>query len=72
MRRSDPGWGISESRTGDFQRAPSEQSDEWAEGRRYLGLDILARSRMNAVTDTNTGIDTGPEEVSESLLELSA
>ena len=23
MRRSDPGWGISESRTGDFQRAPS-------------------------------------------------
>ena len=50
----------------------AEQSDEWAEGRRYLGLDILARSRMNAVTDTNTGIDTGPEEVSESLLELSA
>ena len=49
----------------------AEQSDEWAEGRRYLGLDILARSRMNAVTDTNTGIDTGPEEVSESLLELS-
>lgn len=50
----------------------AEQSDEWAEGRRYLGLDILARSRMNAVTDTNTGIDTGPEEVSVSLLELSA
>ena len=50
----------------------AEQSDEWAEGRRYLGLDILARSRMNAVTDTNTGNDTGPEEVSESLLELSA
>ena len=50
----------------------AEQSDEWAEGRRYLGLDILARSRMNAVTDTNTGIDTEPEEVSESLLELSA
>jgi len=24
MRRSDPGWGISKSRTGEFQRAPSE------------------------------------------------
>ena len=25
----------------------AEQHDEWAEGRRYLGLDVLARSRMN-------------------------
>jgi putative transposase len=24
----------------------AEQHDEWAEGRRYLGLDILARSRI--------------------------
>ena len=24
----------------------AEQTDEWAEGRRYLGLDILARSRL--------------------------
>ncbi|MFP5289806.1 MAG: IS256 family transposase, partial [Actinomycetes bacterium] len=24
----------------------AEQTDEWAEGRRYLGLDVLARSRM--------------------------
>lgn len=50
----------------------AEQSDEWAEGRRYLGLDILARSRMNVVTDTVPEIDTGPQEVSGSLLELSA
>jgi putative transposase len=27
----------------------AEQTDEWAEGRRYLGLDVLARSRMNIV-----------------------
>ena len=27
----------------------AEQTDEWAEGRRYLGLDVLARSRMNLV-----------------------
>lgn len=31
----------------------AEQSDEWAEGRRYLGLDVLARCRLTLVgTDT--------------------
>jgi hypothetical protein len=30
----------------------AEQTDEWAEGRRYLGLDVLARSRMNLVPTT--------------------
>jgi putative transposase len=25
----------------------AEQHDEWAEGRRYLGLDILAHSRIS-------------------------
>jgi putative transposase len=24
----------------------AEQHDEWAEGRRYLGLEILAKSRL--------------------------
>ncbi len=24
----------------------AEQHDDWAEGRRYLGLDVLARSRL--------------------------
>lgn len=27
----------------------AEQTDEWAEGRRYLGLDVLARCRINLV-----------------------
>ena len=27
----------------------AEQTDEWAEGRRYLGLDVLARSRMHVL-----------------------
>ena len=27
----------------------AEQTDEWAEGRRYLGLDILAKSRLTLV-----------------------
>ena len=28
----------------------AEQHDEWAEGRRYLALDVLARSRMSLIT----------------------
>ena len=40
----------------------AEQTDEWAEGRRYLGLDVLARSRMNLVptNDTEIGADQLP------------
>ncbi|MDN4175879.1 IS256 family transposase [Nocardioides sp. SOB77] len=34
----------------------AEQTDEWAEGRRYLGLEVLARCRVNLVPDTNTEI----------------
>ncbi|GAA1590226.1 hypothetical protein GCM10009789_49850 [Kribbella sancticallisti] len=37
----------------------AEQHDDWIEGRRYLGLDVLAKSRMalletteEATTDT--------------------
>ena len=30
----------------------AEQHDEWAEGRRYLGLDVLARARLTAVPET--------------------
>jgi len=29
----------------------AEQNDEWIEGRRYLGLDVLARSRVTLVPD---------------------
>ena len=28
----------------------AEQSDEWTEGRRYMGLDVLAKSRIRIVT----------------------
>jgi putative transposase len=37
----------------------AEQHDEWAEGRRYLGLDVLARCRIRPVT----GTDSATEEV---------
>ena len=39
----------------------AEQHDEWTEGRRYLGIDVLARSRI-------TICDTAPEEVNQPAL----
>ena len=36
----------------------AEQHDEWAEGRRYLGLDVLARAQA---------VDTAAEEVTDEL-----
>jgi putative transposase len=43
----------------------AEQHDEWTEGRRYLGLDVLARCRIRPVTgtDSDTDTDTDTEEV---------
>ena len=32
----------------------AEQHDDWAEGRRYLGLDVLARSRLTLPNSTQT------------------
>ena len=31
----------------------AEQHDDWAEGRRYLGLDVLARARLAKITNTD-------------------
>ncbi len=44
----------------------AEQTDEWVEGRRYLGLEILTKSRLTLVPDTGTEVNTEP------VLELSA
>ena len=41
----------------------AEQHDEWAEGRRYLGLDVLAKSQA---------IDTTPEEATTDLTTIQA
>lgn len=40
----------------------AEQTDEWAEGRRDLGLNVLARYRLSIVADN------GSEEVTTSSL----
>jgi putative transposase len=42
----------------------AEQHDEWTEGRRYLGLEVLARSRMVLVTGEAT-TNTEPTEPQE-------
>ena len=44
----------------------AEQTDEWAEGRRYLSLEVLTRSRLQAIDDS------GIEVSDEHPLELSA
>jgi transposase-like protein len=38
----------------------AEQSDEWAEGRRYLGLDILSKSRLTLVPATGDEVNADP------------
>ncbi len=37
----------------------AEQSDEWAEGRRYLGLEVLARCRLTLVPEISEEVMTG-------------
>jgi putative transposase len=49
----------------------AEQHDEWAEGRRYLGLDVLARSRASLAPspgkDTATGIEVNQADDLQAL-----
>ena len=35
----------------------AEQHDEWAEGRRYLGLDVLGRARLTKINNTDHKIN---------------
>ena len=46
----------------------AEQTEEWAEGRRYLGLEVLARCRLTAVENTGDEVSTD----TDIPLELSA
>ena len=42
----------------------AEQHDEWIEGRRYLGRDVLARSRGDNTTTTEPNQEvTSPAEL---------
>jgi putative transposase len=44
----------------------AEQHDEWTEGRRYLGLDVLAKSRLTLI------VTNPPEATTADLPALSA
>ncbi len=47
----------------------AEQHDEWAEGRRYRGLDVLSRTRLTAVPTTPSSSE---EATTSSIPALSA
>jgi len=36
----------------------AEQHDEWADGRRYLGLEVLAKSRLVLISNDHTREET--------------
>ena len=40
----------------------AEQTDEWVEGRRYMGLDLLRKARLTPIT---TSQDADPAEPAE-------
>ena len=46
----------------------AEQHDEWTEMRRYIGLEVLAKSRL-ALVHTDTDHDTTPEEVTTTAID---
>jgi len=46
----------------------AEQHDDWIEGRRYLGLDVLARSRQARTTGTSPVAATPPPAPSQEAL----
>ena len=35
----------------------AEQHDDWAEGRRYLGLEVLAKSRLALINTEDTATE---------------
>jgi Transposase and inactivated derivatives len=39
----------------------AEQTDEWTESRRYMGLDVLAKARLRVVAGDTPGQDRLPE-----------
>jgi putative transposase len=41
----------------------AEQTDEWTEGRRYMGLELLTKARQTITGDTATTTETGPAPI---------
>jgi putative transposase len=45
----------------------AEQSDEWTEGRRYMSLELLAKSRIRIVTTGPAAATAEPAVTTEQL-----
>jgi hypothetical protein len=45
----------------------AEQSDEWTEGRRYMSLELLAKSRIRIVTSDPAPPSGEPAETTDQL-----
>jgi transposase-like protein len=45
----------------------AEQSDEWTEGRRYMGLELLAKSRIRIITTNPEPSPSEPPVTTEAL-----
>ncbi len=41
----------------------AEQTDEWTEGRRYMGLELLAKARMVVIDDPHDNDQTDPTQI---------
>jgi len=41
----------------------AEQTDEWSEGRRYMGLEVLAKARLTVITTEGTEPDTSTTQL---------
>ena len=49
----------------------AEQHGEWTEGRRYLGLDVLARSRITGMPYQSRDVDQGSDYQQDGFRERS-
>ena len=50
----------------------AEQHDEWAEGRRYLGLDLLGRARLTKISNPDLKINNDTPEEAKTPAALTA